>query len=116
MAETHSHESAGFLSLIDDAAFLAELEQLEGKSAAAPVTRPVHARRPVGPLEPVIPRDVNRWNLYPPPGVEPEPKIRHQPSRVSAFRVILIGLCAGAAGAAFVFSERLMQVIELLAR
>src|SRR5438067_12822432 len=92
-------------SLIGDAEFLGELEWLDGRSAAAPVSRSVHARRPV---EPVIRHDVNRWYLHPPPGVEPEPVDRHQPSAVSALRVILIGLGAGAAAAAIVFNERLM--------
>jgi len=106
-----SDESAEFL--IGDAEFLGELEKLEGQSAAALVSRPGHARRPA---QPVIPRDVNRWHLHPPPGVEPEPVDRHQPPPVSALRVILIGLGAGAAGAAVVFHERLMEILALFTR
>src|SRR6266851_1927990 len=115
MAETLLHESAEFPSLIDDVAFLAELEKLEGESAA-PVTRPVHPRFPGAPSGPVIPRDVNRWFLHPPPGVDPEPIVQHQPSRVPAFLVILIGLCTGAAGSAAVFYDRLVEVIASFLR
>lgn len=114
MAETHLHESAEFPSLIDDVAFLAELEKLEGESA--PVTRPVHPRFPGASSEPVIPRDVNRWFLHPPPGVDPEPIVQQRPASVTAVVVILIGLCTGAAGSATVFYDRLVEVIASFLR
>jgi hypothetical protein len=116
MAGTHS-ESADFPSLIDDLTFLAELDKLEGEALAAPVTRPVYARRPAAPalIEPVIPCDVNRWHLHPPPGVDPEPAIRQRPSTLSAILAILIGLSAGGAGSAAVFYDRLTQIIALFA-
>jgi len=125
---TEYGESTEFPSLIDDVAFLAELEKFEADSLAAKVTRPVHARRPVTPArldpmtalapprEPVIPRDVNRWHLHPPPGVEPESTVRRRrPSKAPVLLPILIGLCAGAAVSAYVFSERLAQILALLA-
>jgi len=115
MAETRLHESAEFPSLIDDDAFLAELEKLEGDSVAA-VTRPVHPRFPGASGEPVIPRDVNRWILHPPPGVDPEPIVQQRPSWVTAVVVILIGLCTGAAGSAAVFYDRLVEVIASFLR
>jgi hypothetical protein len=115
MGARHSPQSDESPSLIDDVTFLSELEKRGG--ATAPATRPGHARRPGGAIDPVIPRDVNRWDLHPPPGVGPEPTVRHRPSSGgSAFLPILIGLCAGAAGAAVVFHERLVQVIALFRR
>jgi hypothetical protein len=121
---TEYGESTDFPSLIDDVAFLAELERLEGEPLASPIARPI-VQRPRAQqaaaasalFEPVIPRDVNRWNLHsPPPGVDPEPIVLRRPSRLAAVLAILIGLCAGAAGSAFVFSERLVQIIALVAR
>ena len=110
----------------EDASFLAELDKLEGQPLASPIAQPI-SKRPhaesaaaaaeaMEPVEVVIPRDVNRWYLHPPPGVEPEPVVHHQPSRAPAVLVILLGLCAGAAGAAMVFHERLAQIIALFAR
>jgi hypothetical protein len=112
MGARHSPQSNESASLIDDVAFLSELENLKGEPAA----RRVQARRGAGPVEPVIPRDVNRWHLHPPPGVDPAPTVREGRSGGSAFLPILIGFCAGAAGAAAVFHDRLTQVIALFTR
>ncbi len=110
--------SSEFPSLIDDASFLAELETLEGETRASSGTRPVHRRRAPMPasVDLVIRRDVNRWHLHAPPGVEPVPIIRQRPSALPALVAILIGLSAGAAGSAVVFSDRLMQIVGLFAR
>jgi hypothetical protein len=101
-----------FPSLIDDAAFLAELEQLELPSS---LTAPGHARRAAmpAPVDPVVARDANRWHLHPPPGVETAPSFPEQPSGPAALVAILIGLSAGVAGSAMVFYERLTQIIAL---
>jgi hypothetical protein len=103
-----------FPSLIDDAAFLAELEQLELPSS---VTGPGYARRAAmpAPVEMVIARDANRWHLHPPPGVEAAPSFPEQPSGPAALVAILLGLSAGIAGSAVVFYERLTQIIALFA-
>jgi hypothetical protein len=123
MIESTDLSSTAFPSLIDDALFLAELDRLEGEPLASPIARPVARPRPAEPaadarvaFEPVIPRDVNRWNLHPPPGVDPEPAVRDRASRVPAILAIAGGLCAGAAGAAVVFHDRLVQIVELFAR
>ncbi len=115
---TEYGESTEFPSLIDDVAFLAELEKIEEESLAAPVARPVTARRWPAAPSPTglsIPRDVNRWVLHPPPSVEPEPIVQRRPSRLPTFLVILLGLCAGAAGSAVVFHERVVQILNLFA-
>ena len=104
-------------SLLDDAAFLAELEKLEGGAPASSPGRSVHARRAAmpAPADLVIPRDVNRWHLHAPPGVEPAPIVEQRAAGLPALAAILIGLCAGAAGSAFVFYERLTQIIARFA-
>src|SRR5712691_11292827 len=89
------------------------------ESSAGPIPKRRHTE-PLGispaAMEPVISRDVNRWNLYPPPGVAPEPAVRRPASKASSFVPILIGFCAGAAGSAVVFHERVVQILALFAR
>jgi hypothetical protein len=129
-----SMESKELPSLIDDAQFLAELDQVEGAAPRASADRASRvalatgftaARRPIAtpstrprPAEPVIPRDVNRWNLHMPPGVEDDQPAAEPggASMIPAFLVILIGLSAGAASSIVVFHERVARIIALFAR
>lgn len=113
-------ESDAIPSLIDDVAFLAELDEMLDAPAlvARPiVARPVVARPVVAPpiAALVIPRDANRWNLASPPGVEP-PERTVPRARPAAWVPILIGLCAGAAGSMALFHDRVALIVRLLAR
>jgi hypothetical protein len=96
-------------ALIDDGTFVVELERLEIPRVRRPIAAPV-----------AIPRAANRWNLHPPPGVEPErPMVRIEQRaapRSGRWTAILFGLCAGAAGATAVFHDRVARILELLAR
>jgi hypothetical protein len=137
-------EATEFRSLMDDAEFLAELEKLEGKPPRAAADRasrvalasgfataeqpmPSASTRPApesdafqleaGDIEElVIPRDANRWNIHPPVAVEEPIAVASAPGTVMAFLTILIGFSVGAAGSAFVFHERAVQIIALLTR
>jgi hypothetical protein len=69
----------------------------------------------------VIPRDANRWNIHPPVAVEEPIAVASAPapapgSMMMAFLTILIGFSVGAAGSAFVFHERAVQIIALFTR
>src|SRR5438552_639630 len=128
-------ESTEIPSLMDDVEFLAELEKLEGETSCgavdrasraalancfadlpqpmpSPAVRPASPRRRSmeNPIQPVIPRDVNRWNIHDPPGVEPERSAQGPASPIAAVVVIAIGLCAGAAGSALIFHDRVQQI------
>jgi hypothetical protein len=122
MPGTHTAAATEFPSLIDDLTFLAELDKLEAEPLASPIARSVSksvragaaATAPAG-VEPVIPRDVNRWHLHPPPGVELAPIAQRGPSQLPVVLVVLIGLCAGATGSAIVFYQRFEQLLALFA-
>jgi hypothetical protein len=67
----------------------------------------------------VIPRDANRWNIHPPVAVEEPIAVASAPATgtvMTAFLTILIGFSVGAAGSAFVFHERAVQIIALFTR
>jgi hypothetical protein len=95
-------------ALIDDATFITELERLEIPRVRRRVAAPV-----------VIPRGANRWNLHPPPGGEPERRVRaveRASARSGTWMPILFGLCFGAGGAAVVLHDRVARILELLVR
>jgi hypothetical protein len=122
MTGTQTTAATEFPSLIDDLTFLAELDKLEMEPLASPIPRPVSKSLRAGAVatasavvEPAIPRDVNRWHLHPPPGVELTPIVQRGPSKLPAVLVVLIGLSAGATGSAIVFYERLEQLLALFA-
>jgi len=67
----------------------------------------------------VIPRDANRWNIHPPVAVEEPIAVASAPApgtMMMAFLTILVGFSIGAAGSAFVFHERAVQIIALFTR
>ena len=136
-------EAVEFPSLMDDTEFLAELEKLEGapprpsadrashaalstgftaarRPVPSPSTRPLPERRQVeaGAPEPVIARDVNRWNIHSPAAIAPESTVQGSTSAsaIPAFLTIMIGLCAGAVSSAVVFHERVAHIVALFAR
>jgi hypothetical protein len=99
------NESTALPSLVDDAAFLAELDRLEVRGISRPVATPLPAR------------DANRWNLCPPRGVDPEPPVpQHPQSAAGVWLPILVGLSVGAAASAAVFHERVAQILVTLVR
>ena len=116
---------------MDDVQFLAELDQVEGEAPRPSADRAKQvalaaglgarqAARTPGKRrgEPVIPRDVNRWNLHMPPGVDDD-AMAAEPggtSMIPAFLVILIGLSAGAASSVVVFHAQVARIVAQFAR
>jgi hypothetical protein len=137
-------ESFELPSLMDDDEFIAELEKLEGKAprpsadrasrvalatgfnaADKPVpsasTRPTPQREQpeADAIEPILRRDVDRWNVHPQPNgsaLEPTVDASASGSAIPAFLIIMIGFGTGAAGSAVMLHERVVQIVALFAR
>jgi hypothetical protein len=89
----------------DDMVFLEEFDRLEVRGIPRPLVTPA-----------AIPRDANRWNLYPLPGAAPAPRAPRLSAGRSAWLPIGIGLLAGAAMSAAIFHERIALIFAHLAR
>ena len=133
-------------SLMDDTEFLAELEKVECPAPRASADRAsrvalssgfTNVRKPmpsastcpanageineVGSpsIEPVLTRDVDRWNIRPNPGsAESDPIVRKPRlvqirAAVPLFLMMLIGICAGAASSALILHDRVARLIAL---
>ena len=116
-----------FPSLMDDTEFLAELEKVEGPPPRASADRASRvalatgfaaARKPIA-IDPVLARDVDRWNVRPNPAIADADRIVHTTpigqirAAVPLFLMMLIGVCAGAASSALILHDRLARLIAL---
>jgi len=95
-------------SLMDDRAFVEELEQLEVRGVSRPLASPSSTPRDA---------NANRWNERPPAGFACE-AAAPQPRALlaQAWLPILVGFCLGAAASSALLHERVANIFGLLAR